>query len=325
MIVILEPQAEIAPVVQALAARGLWVRRFDGESGTHLAIEPHSAQVSPKSLLDIRGVRDVVVAASERPRLDTHPCAVRVGDRLIGRTAAPTVLAGPCAVESEEQIERIAAEVAAAGAVVLRGGAFKPRTSPYSFSGHGRPALAWLRRAADRHGLAVVTEVLAPQDAESVAEHADLLQIGSRNMQNFALLRAAAAQGRPILLKRGLAATIDEWLAAAEHCLSGGASGVVLCERGIRSFDPNTRNLLDLGAVALLSQVHGLPVVVDPSHATGRRDLVPTLCRAALSAGAHGLLLEVHDRPGAALSDGPQALPPSALRQLCRQLEGVTS
>jgi 3-deoxy-7-phosphoheptulonate synthase len=177
-----------------------------------------------------------------------------------------------------------------------------------------------LREAADRAGLGVVTEVLAPQDAERVARFADVLQVGSRNMQNFALLRAVGAQAKVVLLKRGMSATVDEWLLAAEHLLAAGAGGVIFCERGIRGFDPSTRNLIDLGSVALLSAVHGLAVMVDPSHAAGRRDLVPALSRAAVAAGACGLLIEVHDDPGRALSDGPQALLPDDLETLAREL-----
>ena len=191
-----------------------------------------------------------------------------------GETLA--LCAGPCSVESEEQIDATAAAVARAGANVLRGGAFKPRTSPYAFQGLGRHGLALLRGAADRHGLAVVTEVLDPRDVAMVAEYADMLQIGARNMQNFALLREAGLAGKPILLKRGFAATVDEWLMAAEYVLVEGNLQVVLCERGVRSFDSATRNLLDLSVVPLLAELTHLPVVVDPSHATGLARLAPT-------------------------------------------------
>ena len=225
-------------------------------------------------------------------------------------------MAGPCAVESERQIEELAAAVAGAGGRLLRGSAYKPRSSPYAFQGHGEVALAWLRAAADRNALAVVTEVLAEADAPRVAAVADLVQIGSRNMQNFSLLRAVGREQRPVLLKRGLAATVEEWLLAGEYCLAAGASGVVFCERGLRGFDPSTRNLLDLGAVAVLAHARKLPVVVDPSHAVGRRDLVAPLAHAALAAGAHGIIVETHADPGSARSDGPQALLPASLREL---------
>ncbi|HKA90933.1 MAG TPA: 3-deoxy-7-phosphoheptulonate synthase [Haliangiales bacterium] len=309
-ILTLAPGADAKAVVRELVRRGLWVKATDG---AQLLVLPHSAAVAPASLGDVPGVVAVAAPPSEHPRVDAHPPRIDVAGVPFGGGAPPVLLAGPCAVESEEQIAATARAAARAGAKFLRGGAFKPRTSPYAFSGHGAEALAWLRRAADAVGLRVVTEVLSEADVPAVAAAADLIQIGSRNMQNFALLRAAARAGKPLLLKRGMAATIEEWLLAAEHCLHHGAPSVVFCERGIRGFDPSTRNLLDLGAVALLAHVHRLPVVCDPSHAAGRRDLVVPLGRAALAAGAAGLLVEIHERPGEALSDGPQALPPAAL------------
>jgi 3-deoxy-7-phosphoheptulonate synthase len=254
---------------------------------------------------------------SDHPLVDARRGhAVNVGSIAIGPGAAPVLMAGPCAVENERQIREIAAAVAAAGGQMLRGSAYKPRTSPYAFQGYGAPALTWLRQAADACGLAVVTEVLAAEDAARVAEIADLVQIGSRNMQNFSLLRAVGKQKKPVLLKRGIAATIEEWLLAAEYCLAEGAPGVIFCERGVRAFDPTTRNLLDLGAVAQLSIAWRLPVVVDPSHAAGRRDLIVALGHAGWAAGAHGVLVETHGDPAAALSDGPQALPLQQLAQL---------
>jgi 3-deoxy-7-phosphoheptulonate synthase len=312
-VVSLAPGADVAAVTRELARRGLWVKPTDGAC---LLVLPHSAAATAAQLRDIPGVAGVAAPRSEHPRVDAHPAAVDVAGVTFGGGAPPVLMAGPCAVESEEHISAIARAVARAGARFLRGGAYKPRTSPYAFSGHGEPALAWLRRAADAHGLRVVTEVLSEADVSAVADVADLIQIGSRNMHNFALLRAAARARKPLLVKRGMAATVEEWLLAAEHCLHHGAPAVLPCERGIRGFDPSTRNLLDLGAVALLAHVHRLPVVCDPSHAAGRRDLVVPLGRAALAAGAAGLLVEVHDRPGDALSDGPQALPPSALPTL---------
>jgi 3-deoxy-7-phosphoheptulonate synthase len=224
------------------------------------------------------------------------------------------VIAGPCAVETRAQCLDTAAAVAAAGAHALRGGVYKPRTSRHSFQGLGPAGLAILRDASLHTGLPIVTEVLDPRDVERVAEVAHMLQVGSRNMQNFALLKALGRAARPVLLKRAMSATIEEWLLAGEYLLTHGAPGVIFCERGIRSFDANTRNLLDLGAVALLTHVHKLPVVVDPSHATGRRDLVFPLARAALGAGAAGVMIETHDDPGCALSDGPQAIALDALR-----------
>ncbi|MCL5258893.1 MAG: 3-deoxy-7-phosphoheptulonate synthase [Firmicutes bacterium] len=218
------------------------------------------------------------------------------------------ICAGPCSVESRDQIEATAKAVASAGANVLRGGAFKPRTSPYTFQGLGAEGLRLLRDAADRNGLGVVTEVLDPRDVQLVAAHADMLQIGARSMQNFSLLREVGEAGKPVLLKRGLSATVDEWLMAAEYLLLAGNDQVVLCERGVRSFDAATRNLLDLAVVPLLHQLTHLPVVVDPSHGTGIARLVEPMAFAAVAAGADGLLVEVHPDPAAAASDGQQSL-----------------
>lgn len=322
MFVTLTDDASPGDVQRELVRLGLWVTPLSAERGVVFRVEAGSAAVDRRQLLAIGGVADVAMPASPHPKLDAQPARVEVGGRGIGGGAPPLLCAGPCAVESEAQIFRLAEHLAAAGAEWLRGGAYKPRTSPYAFRGHGEPALRWMRDAADRFGLSVVTEVLAPEHAAAVARVADVLQVGSRNMQSFALLAAVAAEGRPVLLKRGMAATVGEWLLAAEHLLAGGASAVLLCERGVRGFDASTRNLLDLGAVALVAQVHGLPVLVDPSHAAGRRDLVPALSRAALAAGAAGLMIETHDDPGAALSDGPQALLPDAVSQLFAEIRG---
>ncbi|HYL69796.1 MAG TPA: 3-deoxy-7-phosphoheptulonate synthase, partial [Candidatus Dormibacteraeota bacterium] len=227
---------------------------------------------------------------------------VRIGDGSF------TVIAGPCAVESREQMASAAAAVARAGAAVLRGGAFKPRTSPYAFRGLGASGLDHLVAARAATGLPVVTEVLTPGDVDTVAERADMLQVGTRNAQNFALLEAVGGAHRPVLLKRGLSNTVEEWLLAAEYVVSHGNADVVLCERGIRTFETATRNTLDLAAVPLVKSLSHLPVVVDPSHATGHRHLVPSMSLAALAAGADGLVVEVHPDPENALSDGPQSL-----------------
>jgi 3-deoxy-7-phosphoheptulonate synthase len=247
---------------------------------------------------------------------------IRVGDVVIGG-AEPVVIAGPCSVESEEQILEAAHAAKAAGAQILRGGAFKPRSSPYSFQGLGRAGLELLSHAGRAAGLPVITEVMEPGLVEAVAEYADILQVGSRNMQNFPLLRAMGRSGRPVMLKRGFAATIEEWLLAAEYILVEGNAQVMLCERGVRSFDPMTRNLLDLACVPLLAQLTHLPVLVDPSHATGRRDLVVAMGVAAVAAGADGVMVEMHPRPELSQSDAAQTIAPDELRTLVTRARAV--
>ncbi len=247
------------------------------------------------------------------PRVEAARRPVRVAPGAALGDGTLALLLGPCAVESAEQVGRVAAAVAATGARFLRGGAFKPRTSPYSFQGMGLPGLRLLSAAARAHGLLVVSEVLDPGDAALAAELVDLFQIGARSMASTPLLRAVARTGRPVLLKRGFGATVEELLHSAEHLLDAGASGVVLCERGIRTFETCTRFTADLGAVAWLRERTRLPVIVDPSHPAGKRSLVLPLARAAVAAGADGLLVEVHPAPAEALSDAEQALPVEAL------------
>ena len=313
-----EPGADLAELTRRLQGLGLWAQVAESARGHHtVALEAFSAQVSTAQLLDLPGVSDVFSPVSKHPRVDAmcHQ-AIEVAGHRLGVGHAPLVMAGPCSVEGEQQIHEVAKIVAASGAHVLRAGAFKPRTSPYSFRGHGRDALQWLQEAATENGLGVVTEVMSEEDVKVVGEATDLVQVGSRNMLNFALWRRIGELGKPVLLKRGMASPVDEWLMAAEHLMAAGATGVIFCERGIQGLATETRNLLDLAAVALLSHVYGLPVVVDPSHGTGRRDLVLPMARAGLAAGAHGILVEVHPRPSEALSDGPQAISPSQLREL---------
>jgi len=247
---------------------------------------------------------------------------VRVGDARIG-AGRPVVIAGPCSVENETQIIEAALAAREAGAQLLRGGAFKPRTSPYSFQGLGLDGVKLLAAAGARVGLPIVTEVMEPAMADVVAENADMLQVGSRNMQNFPLLRAVGRTGRPVMLKRGFASTLDEWLLAAEYILAEGNAHVVLCERGIRGFDTHTRNVLDLACVPLLARLTHLPVIVDPSHATGQRDLVLPMGVAAIAAGADGLMVEMHPRPDEALSDAAQTIDAATLRALATQAHSV--
>jgi 3-deoxy-7-phosphoheptulonate synthase len=251
--------------------------------------------------------------------LHPQPTTVKVGPAAVGRGLF-TLIAGPCAVESEEQAVAAARAAKQAGATILRGGAFKPRTSPYSFQGLGDRGLEILADCREQTGLPVVTEVVEPRDVELVATWADCLQIGTRNMQNFALLKEVGAVNKPVLLKRGLSATVEEWLMAAEYIAQRGNSDVILCERGIRTFEPSTRFTLDLGGMAVAQLESHLPVVVDPSHATGQKELVAAMARAAIAAGADGVMVDVHHDPGAALCDGPQALRPDELMALSKDL-----
>lgn len=319
----LEAGADPDTVRRHLAGMGVWTQLLSAPGVEAMAIEPHSARVSRHELEAIDGVAVALGTSSCHPMVDAQAGRpVEVAGVRFGSEGwrEPLLFAGPCSVESEAQIRAAAALVARAGGVLLRGGAFKPRTSPYSFAGHGRRALTWLRDAADAWGLGVVTEVMDGAEVAAVAEVADLLQVGSRNMANYTLLAAVGAVGKPVLLKRGSAATLDEWLQAGEHLLSAGAAHVLFCERGVRGFDPETRNLLDLGGAALLKHVYNQPVVVDPSHATGRRDLVLPLCRAAAALGVDALLVEAHPDATAARSDGPQALSPGQLLELGHRL-----
>ena len=259
-----------------------------------------------------------LVRRSSRPEgtiVDVN--GIKIGGKEI------VIMAGPCAVESELQLTETAKIVRAGGASILRGGAFKPRTSPYSFQGLGTEGLEMLEQARKQTGLSVVTEVMDTRQVETVARYADMLQIGSRNMQNFPLLKEAGLSSKPIMLKRGMMATIDEYLHAAEYLLSQGNTQVILCERGIRTFESSTRYTLDLNAIPVLKQRTHLPVIVDPSHGTGVRSLVPTMAKASLAAGADGLLMEVHYRPEEALCDGSQSLYPEEFGMMMEDLRKI--
>jgi len=251
-----------------------------------------------------------------------EPSEVRVNGIDVGGKAV-VVMAGPCSVESEGQVQEVADAVKSAGAKILRGGAFKPRTSPYAFQGLKEQGLKYLAEARKRTGLPVVTEVLETESVELVAQYSDILQIGARNIQNFTLLRRVGEMGKPVLLKRGMATSIQEFLLSAEYILAAGNPDVILCERGIRTFETTTRFTLDLNAVPVLKKLSHLPVVVDPSHGTGHWDLVAPMAKGAVACGADGLIIEVHPRPEEALSDGPQSLKPSKFAQLMRELRPV--
>ncbi|HUO61770.1 MAG TPA: 3-deoxy-7-phosphoheptulonate synthase [Candidatus Acidoferrales bacterium] len=305
-------QQEIDYVVERVCAAGYQAHLTCGTEKTVVAAVGSGRRNEVEALRAAAGVEDVVAISTPYKLVSrkVHPedTIVTVGNVQIGGGKL-VVVAGPCSVESREQLLSTAEAVKKAGATILRGGAYKPRTSPYEFQGLGEEALELLSEARALTGLPVVTEVMSPQDVEIICEHADMLQVGARNMQNFSLLRALAESNKPVLLKRGPSATIKEWLLAAEYLLAGGNSQVVMCERGIRTFENEmTRNTLDLAAVALIKQISHLPVVADPSHGTGRRDIIPVMSRAAVAAGADGLIIEVHPHPERALSDGPQSL-----------------
>ncbi len=277
-----------------------------------------------EALAAAAGVEEVVPIAQPfklvSRQVKPQRSVVDVGGVCIG-DGSFVVIAGPCSVESSEQLFSTARAVKAAGARLLRGGAYKPRTSPYEFQGLGVEALKLLRQVREEVGLPVVTEVMSTEDVELICEHADMLQIGARNMQNYALLRRLAKVEKPILLKRGPSASVKEWLLAAEYLLAGGNHDVVLCERGIKTFETETRNTLDLASIALARELSHLPVIADPSHGTGRRSLIPPMSRAAAALGADGLIVEVHPCPERALSDGPQSLDFDAFGSLMRGLQ----
>lgn len=263
--------------------------------------------------------KEMLVTRKNQPE-DTR---IEVGSYVLGGEQV-VVIAGPCAVESEDILRETAFKVRAAGAMMLRGGAFKPRTSPYSFQGLGEKGLKILARVGEEMNMPVVSELMDSEDIGLLVEHVDIVQVGARNMQNFSLLRKLGRIGKPVILKRGMAATIEEWLMAAEYILAAGNPEVILCERGVRSSEPWTRNTLDLSAVALVKSLSHLPVMVDPSHGTGVRGLVAPMARAAVAAGADGLMIEVHPCPEKALSDGEQSLLPAEFSQMMRQIEGLT-
>lgn len=317
-----------AEVVRFVEARGLRIQVSETDTESLLAVIGEAPPDLARALETLSAVLEVrrdsppytLVSRAHRP----DDSLVRVANVRVGSDEM-VVIAGPCAVEDRDTLLSAARTVAGAGGSMLRGGAFKPRTSPYSFQGLGREGLELLAEAREATGLPVVTEVVAPEDVELVAEFADMLQIGSRNMQNFRLLSAVGERGLPVLLKRGMMATIEELLLAAEYVLAAGNPRVVLCERGIRTFERATRNTLDICAVPLLKEETHLPVIVDPSHAAGRRELVPALARAAVAAGADGLIVEVHPEPDRALSDGRQSLTPDGFRSLMGSLGGLAA
>ncbi len=325
MIVIMNHRAtpeQIETVINHVESLGYRVHRSDGTERTILGIIGDERPLDTENLEAFEGVERVVrvLHPFKLASREFHPenSVFRVNGIEIGGDQL-VLMAGPCSVESREQLFETAAAVKEAGAHVLRGGAFKPRTSPYAFQGLGLKGLELLREAREKFHLPVITEVLAPQDVSLVAQYADILQIGARNMQNFALLRAVGEVQKPVLLKRGMMATIEEWLMAAEYILAQGNSRVILCERGIRTFETATRNTFDINAIPLVKHLSHLPVIADPSHGTGRWDLVIPVSRAAIAAGADGLIIEVHPHPEQALSDGAQSLRPDRFASLVEE------
>ncbi|MGC4814794.1 3-deoxy-7-phosphoheptulonate synthase [Micromonospora sp. DT228] len=332
MIVVLETTAtppDVVEIVDIIESGGGSASVSSG-SGRTVVVGTGAAVDVTTDLLALSAVSGVVPVTSSYKLVSREHQPVRSTVRIGGTAIGPdtvTLVAGPCAVESPEQMLECALMAKTAGATVLRGGAFKPRSSPYAFQGLGERGLKVLAAVGQETGLPVVTEILDPRDLDLVCAHADMLQVGTRNMQNFELLKAIGRTGMPVLLKRGMSATVEEWLLAAEYIATSGNLDIVLCERGIRTFERATRNTLDISAVPVIQQLSHLPVIVDPSHSGGRRDLVLPLTRAAIAAGADGVIVDVHTDPGAALCDGGQALTQQdtvGLRESIRDLARVS-
>jgi 3-deoxy-7-phosphoheptulonate synthase len=325
MLVVMKRDAsdsDVEAVVKKIEDMGLRAVPMPGAQRTAVCVLGNEGPLDPSVFRVMSGVKDAIPVSKPYKLVSresrSEPTVVRIGTASIGGGLA--LIAGPCAVESEDQCMTIAEAVKKAGAAFFRGGAYKPRTSPYSFQGLGENGLKILARVRDRFGLYVVTEAVDHDVIKKVAEYADVVQIGARNMQNYSLLRAAGRCERPVLLKRGMSATIEEWLMAAEYVMSEGNQNVILCERGVRTFGDHSRNTLDLSAVLAVKQLTHLPVIADPSHAAGRRDQVVPLARASAAVGVDGLMIEVHHQPEKALSDGPQSLYPDQFAELAKDL-----
>ncbi len=329
MIVVMHSGAkknEIDEVLKRLKNLGFQIHLSEGVERTIIGAIGDKTILNEVALEAMPGVEKVVPILQPYKLVSRefrrHDSVVRVGELEFGGGQVH-VMAGPCAVESKEQLMETAEKVSRAGATVLRGGAFKPRTSPYAFQGLEEEGLKMLAEAREKTGLKIVTEVVDPRTVELVSRYADILQIGARNMQNFFLLKEVSSSNKPVVLKRGPSATIEEWLMAAEYIMSGGNYGVILCERGIRTFEPYLRNTLDLSAVPVVKHLSHLPVIVDPSHALGKWRFVTPMAKAAVAAGADGLLVEVHPDPASALCDGPQSLTPDNFSELMSEIKKV--
>lgn len=319
-------EAQVQAVIREIESLGYRGIPMPGAQRTAVCIVGNTGPVDDSRLLSLDGVKETIRVTKPYKLVsrETHPqpTVIGIGDVNIGGEE-PVIMAGPCAVESEKQALAIAHLVKQYGAQIFRGGAFKPRTSPYSFQGLGEEGLKILKKVRSETGLLVVSEATDHTNIEIVEQYADVIQIGARNMQNYSLLRRAGRASKPILLKRGFAATIGEFLMSAEYIVSEGNTQVILCERGIRTFADNTRSTLDLSAIPSIKEVSHLPVVVDPSHAAGRREYVIPLSKGAIAVGADGLLIEVHHDPSHALSDGMQSLYPEQFEKLMREIEGI--
>jgi 3-deoxy-7-phosphoheptulonate synthase len=331
MLVVMEEGAterQIQQVIDRLVGMGFTVHRSTGVMHTILGGVGPMDSFDPADFEAMEGVKECHRIVSPYKLASRHfrpqGTTVKIGDIEIGGTAA-VIMAGPCSVENRDQIEASAEIAARSGARILRGGAFKPRSSPYSFQGLGSEGLKMMREAADRYGLLMVSEVMDPTQIPLMCQYADILQVGARNMQNFTLLREVGRVKKPVLLKRGIAATIEELLLAAEYVLSAGNYDVILCERGIRTFETYTRNTMDVSAIPIVKKLSHLPIIGDPSHGTGRRDMVLPLARAAIAAGADGLIVEVHPDPDHALSDGAQTLTPVQFQEMMQQVRAVAA
>jgi 3-deoxy-7-phosphoheptulonate synthase len=323
-------QEQIDHVVERIEAMGLQAHLSKGTYRTVIGVIGDEEKIQSAPLTAIPGVEEAVpvMPAYKLASREAHPQPTVVE---IGSGKAVTkiggghfgMIAGPCAVESAERLDEIAGAIKAAGANVLRGGAFKPRTSPYAFQGLGEEGLKILRQVGDKHGLPVVTEAIDPRHVELIAEYTDMIQLGARNMQNFVLLTEVGKTRKPVLMKRGMAATVKDLLMSAEYVIANGTTEVVLCERGVKGFDSGCRNMLDIAAVPQVQLMSHLPIIVDPSHATGRPELIPACALAAAASGADGIHIEVHNCPEEAMSDGPQALLPDQYAELAAQIRTV--
>ncbi len=329
MVIIIEKETKekvIETIIKKLDDKGFDIHRSTGVDHTILGVIGNTNRLDIRDIQLMEGVADTYritapykLVSREFKSTDT---SFKIKDIEIGGTET-VIMAGPCSIESKDQIMRIAESVSQAGAKILRGGAFKPRSSPYAFQGLGEKGLEFMREAADKYNLAMITEVMDKDQIELVSNYTDIIQVGARNMQNFSFIRALGKASKPVFLKRGISATFEEWLMSAEYIISGGNKNVIFCERGIRTFETYTRNTMDISAIPIIQKLSHLPIFADPSHGTGLRNKVIPMARAAVAAGAHGLMIEVHDEPDKALSDGAQSLYPGQFKDLMKQIRVI--